>query len=59
MQRLGSVTGSSLTSESAKKSYKALYEAEPSASNVEALEALFQYGGKELGQPQRKRKTSS
>lgn len=51
LQRLGLVTGLSLTSELAMKTDEVLYEAEPSASNIEALEALFQYSGKESARP--------
>lgn len=41
MQQLGLVTCLPTPSASAKKAYKALYDAGPSASIVEALEALF------------------
>ena len=44
MQRLGLDIGLSTPSVSVKKVYEALYEAEPNASNVEAL---FQGGRKE------------
>jgi len=50
MQRLGLVTGLSTPSASAKKAYEALYDAGPSASIVEALEALFLDVGKESRQ---------
>jgi hypothetical protein len=44
----------SMASASTIKTYEALYEAEPNASNVEAPEALFQGDGKELRRQQRK-----
>jgi hypothetical protein len=48
-----------MLSSSAEKAYEALYEAEPNAFNVEALEALFHSGENESRWLQRKRKTSS
>ena len=59
MQRLGLVTGLSTPSASVKKAYDALYEAGPSASNVEALKALFQNVRNESRWQRRKRKPSS
>jgi hypothetical protein len=67
MQRLGSVTRVSTLSAVvkktlialAKKAYEALYEAEPNAFNVEALEALFHSGENESRWQQRKQKPSS
>ena len=38
------------------KTYEALYEEVPNASNAEALEALFQGGEKELRRQRHKRK---
>jgi hypothetical protein len=43
----------------AKRAYEALYEAEPNAFNVEALEALFHSDENESRWQQRKRKPSS
>jgi hypothetical protein len=67
MQHLGSVTGVSTLSAVvkktlsalAKRAYEALYEAEPNAFNVEALEALFHSDENESRWQQRKRKPSS
>ena len=47
MQRLGLITGLSTPSASAEKAYEALYEAEPIAFNIEALEVLFHCGENE------------
>lgn len=41
MQWLGLATGLSIPSASGRKTYEKLYKAGPSASNVEALGALF------------------
>ena len=59
MQCLGLVTGLSTPSASAEKAYEALYEAEPIAFNIEALEVLFHCGENESHWQQRKRKPSS
>lgn len=57
MQRLGFGHGS-VNSALAKKAYEALDEAEPNASNVEELEALFHGVENESRQQQRKHKAS-
>ena len=59
MQRMGLVTGLSTPNASMIKTYDALYEANPTTSNVEVLEALFQGGGKESRRRQQKRKPPS
>ena len=53
------VKGLSTPSASLKKAYEALYEARPNASNIEALETLFQDTGKESRRKQQKHKPSS
>jgi hypothetical protein len=47
LQRLGLVTDLSMPNAYVMKTYEALYEAGPDASNIKALEVLFHCSGKE------------